>query len=249
MSVGLHIPLAPLLQLCLLDIYLVFVHDFVINLLVLALALDLAVLCVFDELQHVVALQDDLLLLLAAHIVAEDLCDDLSIEHLLELGQRVLVLAAVISEESVELLLVQGFNVSRTDLAIRSLDSLLLDLPEIFLEVCKVSGSGEEHEQILVDVLEAAVDIGSELPDQFGAHVVLHPEEGEELSEVIDAIEGSFLLKLLAHVLLAVFVRPRLIGTQGLGDLQSIIEIRRIVAILSSKVFLDLMCLFLEIHA
>lgn len=153
---------------------------------------------------------------------------------MLELGQGVFVLAAVVREEGVELLLVQGFDVGCADLAVRGLDSLLLDLPEIFLEVGKVGGRGKEHEQILVDILETAVDVGSELPDQFGAHIVLHPEEGEELSEVVDAVEGSFLLQLLAHVLLAVLVRPGLIGTQGLGDLQSVIEVWRIVAVLGS---------------
>lgn len=219
LGIGLHVTLAPLLQLCLLDVHLVFVHDFVVDLLVLALALDLAVLGVLDELQHVVALQDDFLLLLAAHVVAEDLGNDLSVEHLFELGEGVLVLAAVISEEGVELLLVQGLDVGCADLAVRGLDSFFLDLSEIFLEVGKVGGGGKEHEEILVDILEAAVDIGSELPDQFGAHVVLHPEEGEEFSEVIDAVEGSFLLELLAHVLLTVLVGSRLIGTQGLCDL------------------------------
>lgn len=70
LSVGLHISLSPLIEFCLLDIDLVFVHDFVIDLLVLTLALDLAVLGVLDKLQHVIALQDDLFLFLAAHIVA-----------------------------------------------------------------------------------------------------------------------------------------------------------------------------------
>lgn len=70
LCVGLHITLCPLFELCLLDVDLVFVHDFVIDLLVLALALDLAVLGVFDQLQHVVALQNDLFFLLAAHVVA-----------------------------------------------------------------------------------------------------------------------------------------------------------------------------------
>lgn len=104
------------------------------------------------------------------------------------------MLASVISEEGVELLLVKWFDVGWADLAVRGLDFLLLDLPEVFLEVSKVGGSGEEHEQILVNVLQAAVDIGSELPDQFRAHIVLHPEESEELPEVVDAVEGSFLL-------------------------------------------------------
>lgn len=61
---------------------------------------------------------------------------------MLELGQGVLVLASVVSEEGVELLLVKGFDVGCADLAVRGLDSLLLDLPEVFLEVGKVSGSG-----------------------------------------------------------------------------------------------------------
>lgn len=52
------------------------------------------------------------------------------------------MLASVISEEGVELLLVKWFDVGCADLTVRGLDFLLLDLPEIFLEVGKVGGSG-----------------------------------------------------------------------------------------------------------
>lgn len=99
------------------------------------------------------------------------------------------MLGAVVGEQSIELLLVDGFDVVLRDFGIRSLDFLLLDLSQVFLEVGDVAGSREEHEDVLVDILETAVDVGSELADEFGSHVVLHPEEGEELTQVVDVVE------------------------------------------------------------
>lgn len=80
-------------------------------------------------------------------------------------------------------------NVVSSDFCIWCLDLFVLDLLEGLLEVGEVAGSGEEHEEVLVDVFETAVDIGSELANEFGPHVVLHAEEGEELAQIVDVVE------------------------------------------------------------
>jgi len=43
----------------------------------------------------------------------------------------------------------------------------------------QVAGRRQKHQQILIDVLEAAVNIISELSDQLGSHIVFHAEESQ----------------------------------------------------------------------
>jgi len=56
-----------------------------------------------------------------------------------------------------------------------------------------VVGSGEEHEDVLVDVFETAVEVVGELSYEFGSHVVLHTVEGQEFTEIVDVVEGTLL--------------------------------------------------------
>jgi hypothetical protein len=83
----------------------------------------------------------------------------------------------IVREQRIKLLLMDGLDVSLRNLAIRRLDLLVLETPEVVLEVRDIAGRGEEHHDVLVDVLQTAVDIVRELSDQLGPHVVLHPEE------------------------------------------------------------------------
>lgn len=109
-----------------------------------------------------------------------------------------------------------------------------------------VAGSGEEHEDVLVDVLETAVDVVGELPDQFGPHVVFHAVEDQEFAQVVYVVERTLLLQLLRHVLLARH-RTRLVGTQSLGDTQSVVYLVGLVAVFGREVLLHLHRLLLEI--
>lgn len=164
---------------------------------------DLAAFGVFDKLEQIVQLHDNLLLLVPSHVVAQYFGNDLGVQHLLELGDGSLVLGGEIGDEGVELLLVDRFDVVLGDLRVRCLDFLVLEVLEVFLEVGDVAGRGQEHKDVLVDVLEAAVDVVGELADELRPHVVLHPEESQELPQVIDVVERPLLLQLLGHVLLS----------------------------------------------
>ena len=77
-------------------------------------------------------------------------------------------------------------------------------------------------------------------------HVVLHPEEGQVFSEIVDQVEGPLFLQLFTEILLSL-TRSGLIGTQSFCDFEAVIEIRGLVAVLGSKVFFDFDGLFLEI--
>ena len=208
MRISLHIVFGPLLQLALLDENFGLVHYFHVETVVLVDRVDLAALGVLNQLQHVVAVDNNSLLLLSRHVVAEDLSDDLSIQDLLEFVERVLVFCTVINEQRVKLLLMDWLDVGLGNLSIGSFNFFVLDLFERLLEIGEVAGSRKEHKQILVYILETAVYVGRKLPDQLGPHVIFHAEKGEELSEVVDVVEGTLLFQLFSHVLLAILVRP-----------------------------------------
>jgi len=60
---------------------------------------------------------------------------------LLEFVDRVLMLGAIFGEKLVEFVLVGCLNAAASYLSLRSLDPLVLDLPQTFLQVGQVSGS------------------------------------------------------------------------------------------------------------
>jgi len=156
------------------------------------------------------------------------------------------VLGGEIGDEGVELLLVDRFDVVFGDLRVRCLDFLVLEVLEVFFEVGDVAGRGQEHKDVLVDVLEAAVDVVGELADELRPHVVLHPEESQELPQVIDVVERPLLLQLLGHVLLACH-GPRLVRTKRLGYPESVLELSGFIAVLDSEVLLNFDRLLLEV--
>lgn len=218
LRISLHIVLGPFLQLALLDENFGLVHYLHVETVVLVDRVDLAALGILDQLQHVIAVNDNSLLLLSGHVVAQNFSDDLSVQNLLEFIERVLVFCTVINEQSVEFLLMDWLDIVLGNFSIGSFNFFVLDLLEGLLEIGEVAGSGKEHKQIFVDILETAVYVGRKLPDQLGSHVIFHTEKGQELSEVVDVVKGTLLFQLLSHVLLAVLVRSRLIGRKSLGD-------------------------------
>jgi hypothetical protein len=146
----------------------------------------------------------------------------LSVQHLLEFSDGSFVFGGEISDEIVEFLLVDRFDVGLRNLSVRCLDLLFLEVLQVVFKVGDVTCRGQEHKNVLVDVLETAVDVVSKLTDEFGSHIVLHPEESQELSEVIDVVERSLLLQFLGHVLLARH-GPRLIRTECFGYPESVL--------------------------
>lgn len=62
--------ITPLLQLAFLHVNLALVHNLQVQLVILIEGLYFAILCVLNQLQHVVTIHDYLLLLLSAHIAA-----------------------------------------------------------------------------------------------------------------------------------------------------------------------------------
>ena len=140
-GVGLHIVVRPLLQLALTHVHLRLVHYLHEQTVVLIKAVELAPLGVLDQPQNVLTLLNDLLLLFSGHVSAQDLGNDLTVQHLLEFVDRVLMLGAIFGEKLVEFVLVGCLNAAASDLSLRSLDPLVLDLPQTFLQVGQVSSS------------------------------------------------------------------------------------------------------------
>jgi hypothetical protein len=235
-GVGLDVVLGPLLELSLLHEHLRLVHDFDVQSVVLLETLELTALGIVNQLQNVVAFLNDFLFLFSAHVGTENLGNNLRVEDLLELIDRILVLASVLCQELVELVLVSRLDVASCDFTLRSAYLLLFDLAVALLEIGEISGGRKEHQEILVNVLQRPIDVCSELANKFGLHIVLHPEEGEVLSQVVYQVEGPFFLQFLTEILLAL-VGSRLIGTQRLRDLETVVKIVSFITILSSQVF------------
>ena len=140
MRVSLNVIFSPLLKLSFFHKNVRLVHDLQIESVVLINAFDFIVLCVFNQLQDVIALHDNLLLLFSGHIVAQDFGYDLSIKHLFELNYGILMLCRIISYQTIELLFMDGLNVILGNLSIRCLNALFLDLPNAFFEIGNVAG-------------------------------------------------------------------------------------------------------------
>ena len=117
----------------------------------------------------------------------------MGVKNLLELRDRVLMLCSIVSEQGSELLLMDRLNIGRSYFSIGSLHLLLFDLPQAFLQVRNIACSREEHEEILIHVLESTIDIGCKLSDKLCLHIVFHSEESEPFSKIIDIVEGSLL--------------------------------------------------------
>ena len=79
MSIRLHVVICPLLQLTLLHENLRLVHYFHVQTVILVQRVDLAALGVLDQFENIVAVDNDSLLLLPRHVVAQDLGDDLRV--------------------------------------------------------------------------------------------------------------------------------------------------------------------------
>ena len=138
LNVGAHISLAPFLQLSLLYVNLRLVHDLQVEFVVVFGSLELTVLHALDHLENVVAPHDDLLLLVTSHVVVNDLCNDLGLQHLPELLNRVLVLSSILLKESVELFRVSFLDFVSSDLAVGGTHVLCLNLSQTAVEVADV---------------------------------------------------------------------------------------------------------------
>ena len=95
MSIGLDIVVCPLLQLTLSNIYLRFVHYLHKQTMVLIKTVEFSILCIFDQLEDIFTLLDNLFFFLSGHIGAQNLTNDLTVKNLLEFVDRILMFRAI----------------------------------------------------------------------------------------------------------------------------------------------------------
>ena len=98
LRVSLHVILAPFLQLTLLNIDFRLVHYLQIEFTILFCVINLAILCVLNEFQYVIAIYNDFFLFLSCHVAAQNLSYDLSVKHLLELIDGVFMFRSILSQ-------------------------------------------------------------------------------------------------------------------------------------------------------